>query len=299
MLIAFLAYKDQFAQKAIGLIDKFSDVKVLDVHADRLSDIVLTEPESLVGTVKLDAELNAAPRLEVDVSFRYADGLPLILDGCKFEVSSGECIAVVGPSGCGKSTLVRILVGILEPTAGSVRLGGLDVRDIGLEAYRGVIGAVMQNDDLFAGTIEENIAFFDPSPDIERVRSSACLAALDKDIEGMPMKYRTPVGDMGSALSGGQKQRVLLARALYRSPRILVLDEATSHLDVISERAVNQAVSGIHATRIFVAHRPDTVTSADRVIVMGNGRIERCCSPGEWLESIRSSTGRAVAVSVV
>jgi ATP-binding cassette, subfamily B, bacterial CvaB/MchF/RaxB len=284
MLIAFIAYKDQFVQKATNLIDKASDLRMLNVHVDRLSDIVLTEPEQLSGKAAgAFSESSAGARLKVDVSYRYADGLPWVLKNCEFSVEPGESVAIVGPSGCGKSTLARILVGILAPSNGHIQVGGFDIQDVGLEAYRNLIGAVMQNDDLFAGTIEENIAFFDPSPDVSLVHAAAKSAAIDSEIDAMPMRYKTLVGDMGSALSGGQKQRVLIARALYRNPRILVLDEATSHLDIKAEAVVNRAIAELKSTRIFIAHRPDTVASADRVLVMAEGRIVRECTPQQWL----------------
>ncbi len=131
----------------------------------------------------------------------------------------------------------------------------------------------MQDDQLFAGSIGENISFFDPQPDHARIEACARRAAVHEDIATMPMQYNTLVGDMGTVLSGGQKQRVLLARALYREPRILVLDEATSHLDVARERSVNEAVRALKLTRIIVAHRPETIATADRVVALGGGRI--------------------------
>ncbi|MBL8447722.1 MAG: ATP-binding cassette domain-containing protein, partial [Zoogloeaceae bacterium] len=143
----------------------------------------------------------------------------------------------------------------------------------GLARYRGAVASVMQDDQLFAGSIAENIAFFDGQPDPEAIERAARLAAIHEDITRMPMQYNTLVGDMGTVLSGGQKQRILLARALYRQPRILFLDEATSHLDVARERSVNEAIRGMKLTRVIVAHRPETIASADRVIVLQGGRV--------------------------
>jgi ATP-binding cassette subfamily B protein RaxB len=128
---------------------------------------------------------------------------------------------------------------------------------------------VLQDDQLLAGSIAENIALFDPQPDDRRIKAAARVAAVHDDIHRMPMGYQTLVGDLGTSLSGGQKQRVLLARALYKRPKILVLDEATSHLDVFNERRVNQGIAGLKLTRIVVAHRPETIASAGRVIALG------------------------------
>ena len=131
----------------------------------------------------------------------------------------------------------------------------------------------MQDDQLFAGSIAENICFFDPQPDHAHIETCARMAAMHDDILSMPMQYNTLVGDMGTVFSGGQKQRILLARALYREPQILFLDEVTSHLDVVRERSVNEAVRQLNLTRVIVAHRSETIASADRVIKLAGGRV--------------------------
>jgi ATP-binding cassette subfamily B protein RaxB len=182
-------------------------------------------------------------------------------------------VAIIGPSGCGKSTLVKLLLGLLKPGAGTIRIGGHDVRRLGPRALRSVTGAVMQDDQLFAGSIAENISFFDPQHDAARAETAARLAAVHDEIAAMPMGYESLIGDMGSALSGGQRQRIMLARALYRQPRLLLLDEATSHLDLRAERQVSAAIAGLQLTRVIVAHRPETIASCDRVLVMREGRI--------------------------
>lgn len=273
MLIAYLAYKDQFAGRVSGLIDKWIEFRMLRLHGERLADIVLTPPESSAERSFEGADSGSA-RLDVsNLSFRYAEGEPWILQGCSFSVKEGEAVAIVGASGCGKTTLVKLMLGLLHPTEGEVSLGTQSVHRQSAHNRRQVVGAVMQDDQLFAGSIAENIALGDEGHDSTRIEAAARLAAIHEEIAAMPMGYHSLIGDMGTTLSGGQKQRVILARALYRQPRVLFLDEATSHLDVDSERRVNQAVAQLALTKVIIAHRPETIASADRVLVMQGGKI--------------------------
>jgi ATP-binding cassette, subfamily B, bacterial CvaB/MchF/RaxB len=182
-------------------------------------------------------------------------------------------LAIVGPSGCGKSTLLKVLLGLLPASAGEVLINGLPLQRLGAAAWRAQVGTVMQDDQLFAGSIAANISFFAAEPDLAWVQACAQRAGLHDDIMAMPMDYQSLIGDMGSALSGGQRQRLLLARALYKRPSVLVLDEATSALDEASERAVTEAVRQLALTRIIVAHRPQTVAAADRVVRMQQGQV--------------------------
>ncbi|HEL3176214.1 MULTISPECIES: peptidase domain-containing ABC transporter [Stenotrophomonas] len=275
MLIAYLAYKDQFAQRIGGLIDKWMEFRMLRLHGERLSDIVLTEPEA-TGERSCGQDLPAELRIEVEgLGFRYASGEPWVLRNCNLTIGPGESVAIIGASGCGKTTLLKLLLGLLTPTEGQIRIGGIPMHKIGMEHYRRVIGAVMQDDQLFAGSISDNISFENENVDEDRIMEAARLAAVHDDIAAMPMGYNSLIADMGTSLSGGQKQRVILARALYRKPQLLFLDEATSHLDVERERLVNDAVRQLDLTRVIIAHRPETIASADRVLVMHAGAIVR------------------------
>jgi len=270
MLIAYLAYRDQFSQRVGGLIDKWVEFRMLRLHGERLGDIVLSAPERDFH----DADPPDVATVEVEnLSFRYAEGEPWIVNECSFRVAAGESLAIIGASGCGKTTLVKILLGLLKPTSGVVRIGGIDINKLGPKNVRTIVGAVMQEDQLFAGSISDNISFFDVSQDQGRVESAAKLAAIHEEIRAMPMGYHGLIGDMGSSLSGGQKQRIILARALYRQPHLLVLDEASSHLDVFREREVNNSIRKLRLTKVIVAHRPETIASADRVLVMESGKI--------------------------
>ena len=273
MLFAFLAYKEQFATRVSALIDKVVDLKMLRLQGERLADIVLTAPEQTEAS-GIGRRLPEMPAIELrDLRFRYSDGEPEVLAGVSLRIEPGESVAIVGPSGCGKTTLLKLILGIHAPTGGELLVGGMPLAQVGLQAWRGVVGVVMQDEPLFSGSIAENISFFDLRPDLDWVMHCARVASVHDDIDAMPMGYHTLIGDMGSSLSGGQRQRILLARALYRRPRILLLDEATSALDVDGERLVNQAVRQLALTRIIVAHRPETIASASRVIALQAGRV--------------------------
>jgi ATP-binding cassette subfamily B protein RaxB len=270
MLVAFLAYKDQFSQRVGKLLDTIVRLGTLTVHGERIADIALAEPEqgefshsiALAPTV-ISHKAGLSARA---ISFRYSDNEPRVIADFDLDVAPGECIAIAGPSGAGKTTLLKILAGLLRPTDGTVLIDDVPLQAIGLEAYRAQIGCVLQDDRLFAGSIAENIAGFSPSSDPERIQQVARFAAIHNEIVHMPMGYETLVGDMGSSLSGGQMQRIVLARALYRAPRILLLDEATSHLDEENERAINEAIRRLPISRVIVAHRRSTLDMADRII---------------------------------
>lgn len=265
MLVAFVAYADQFATKMGSLVDKVVDFRMLRLHAERVADIAMHAPERHVYATH--SGLEPEPRIDVvDLSFRYAEGEPWILRHLSLSIRAGESVAIIGPSGCGKSTLAKLLLGLLEPTEGVIRIGGIDIQQFGLVNYRNLLGAVMQDDSLFAGTIADNISFFDQTATLNEIVDCAISARIHHEIRVMPMAYESLVGDMGAALSGGQKQRIILARALFRKPKILVLDEATSHLDVENEVAINRHIASTNMTRIVIAHRAETIASTMRVI---------------------------------
>ncbi|HTD05218.1 peptidase domain-containing ABC transporter [Undibacterium sp.] len=272
MLMAFTSYAGTFSSRVFSLIDALISLKMLGLHSERLSDIVLEHTES-VQLIESDDE-QVAPSITLrNVKFRYGDGEPWILNGINLEIPAMQSVALVGPSGGGKTTLSKILIGFLEPTEGEVLVGGVPLKKLGLQNYRRMVGTVMQNDVLLAGSIFENISFFDVHADKELIEKCARMACIHDDILAMPMQYQTIVGDLGSSLSGGQKQRVLLARALYKRPSILALDEATSHLDIPTERKLNKTLSELSVTRVMVAHRPEAIRSAQRVILVAEGMI--------------------------
>jgi len=273
MLFAFISYKDQFSQRMAALIDKLFELRMLRLHGERVADIVLAEVEEETLDAEVDVE-RIAPAIELrKLAFRYADSEPFILKDLNLLIPAGQCVAITGVSGCGKTTLIKLLLGLLEPTEGEIMVGGIKLNHLGHANFRQMVGTVMQDDQLFAGSIADNISFFDPSTSQEQIEACAQLAAIHLEICAMPMGYNTLVGDIGSGLSGGQKQRILLARALYKNPKILVLDEATSHLDIGNEQLVNAAIKQFALTRILVAHRPETIAMAQRVIVLAQGKV--------------------------
>lgn len=273
MVFAYIAYKTQFLQRAASLIDQGIAFKMLGLHLERLSDIAMADQDtSFTQIAPLKAEYKGGLELR-NVRFRYSPSDPIVLDGVNLVVQPGEHIAITGPSGGGKSTLVRIMLGLLEPEEGEVLVDGTLLARFGTKNYHDQIAAVLQDDNLFAGSLADNIALFDDSPDMERVVASATAAAIHDDIKRMSMGYETLVGDMGSSLSGGQKQRVLLARALYRQPKLLVMDEGTAHLDAPTEQKVNAAIGNMGISRIIIAHRAETISAAPRIFFAVGGKL--------------------------
>lgn len=271
MLVVFVAYSEVFAQRASLLIDHLVELRMLRLHAERIADVALEDVEADITTGYSGPTPDATISVH-NLSFRYAEDEPWVLHNCSFQIEAGEHVAIVGPSGSGKTTLAKLLLGLIAPTEGTIEIGGIDIRRYGLGAYRDLYGTVMQEDRLLAGSVAENIAFFDHGADSASIFAAAKAAAIHDDIAGMKMGYETLVGDMGSALSSGQKQRVLLARALFKQPRLLLLDEATSHLDVEREAEINQQIASLDLTRLVIAHRPDTIARADRIIEIREGQ---------------------------
>ncbi|KPQ00262.1 peptidase domain-containing ABC transporter [Marinobacter sp. HL-58] len=277
MLYAFVSYKRQFTEKANTLIDKVIEFKMIRLHLERIADIAQTPTEKSLDSRALTqhGEQDLAGKLQLqDIAYRYSPNDPFLFQGLDLTVRPGEVIAIVGPSGCGKTTLLKIMLGLLEPGDGALLVDGQDLEKVGLRQYRSQIAAVMQNDQLMSGNIADNISFFDPEPNQSSIEECAQWACIHDDILAMPMGYNSLVGDMGTTLSGGQKQRLLLARALYQKPRILFLDEATSHLDSATEDAVNANLRKLDITRIMIAHREATINMADRVVVLQGGQLQ-------------------------
>ena len=273
MVFAFQAYKQNFMGTVVRLIDQVMNFKLLDVHLERLSDIVFATPDWL-SEPSHAGETSPFQSIKLrGVCFRYARDVPLILENLDLDIWPGETTAIIGPSGVGKSTLIKVVCGLLERQAGEFLIDGIPLEKYGVRKFRNQLGVISQDDVLFSGSLAENITFFDPDYDQDWLFDCCRQAAIHDDIVAMPMGYETSVGDMGSNLSGGQKQRILLARALYKKPTLLVIDEGTAHLDAKTEEIVSNNIAKLGITRVIVAHRLETIRAAKNVLEFSAGRL--------------------------
>jgi len=284
LLIAFLSYRTSFVSSATSLVDQSQKWRLIGLHLERLSDIVGQPREEIRAMPR--PRILAAPAIRIDgLSFAYGAAEAPIFDKISFDVPPGGYVAIVGPSGSGKTTLMRVLLGLLPPMTGQILIDGVPLGPATYGAWRSRLGAVLQDDILLTGTLADNIAFFDPKLDQERVELAATLARIHDDIMKMPMAYQSLVGDMGAALSGGQRQRILLARALYRDPDALFLDEGTANLDEDNEAAIAETVRRLPITRIIISHRPALIERADIVYRLEDKALVRVSQPAArpWL----------------
>jgi len=273
VLFGFLAYRGVFRERLSTVTDSIWSLQLVGVHLRRLDDLMLTEAEPQGGGC---SRVEGPGHLQLrNVSFRYAATEPLVLDNVSLDIPAGACVAIVGPSGSGKSTLVKLLLGIETPQQGSILLDGVPIDEVHRQAWRERFGVVMQDDTLLAGSISENIAFFDPRIDMDKVRAAAAAAAIHDEIDAMPMEYGTLVGDMGVQVSGGQRQRILIARALYREPGLILFDEGTANLDAESESKISEVLARLAPTRIVVAHRSHLLSVSDIVYEVRDGQVSR------------------------
>lgn len=266
MFIAFGAFREQFTARVSSLINFLLQLRMLSLHNERIADIALNEQESRKPDIPLCTAMHPVSLATDEISYRYDSQSPPVFRKLSIHISPGESVAIVGPSGAGKTTLMRVLCGLFEPDTGKVIIDGMDMTQMGINNYRKIIGCVMQDDKLFSGSIQENICGFDENADELWMTECAKASYIHDFIIKLPMGYNTLIGELGEGLSGGQKQRLFIARALYRKPGILFMDEATSSLDNESEKYVNQAIKELNITRVIIAHRETTISSADRVI---------------------------------
>jgi len=274
MLMAFSSYQQQFVGAGASLIDKWIGLKLVDLHLDRLGDIALTKPEeeARIPAPPMDATYGGEVALK-NLRFAYSPTDPTIVDGVDLTVAPGEFVAILGPSGCGKSTLLRLMQGLEQPTEGVVSFGGVDIRRLGLGNYRAQVASVTQQDRLLSGSVAENITLFDPKIDQGWMVECAKRCMIHDTIMAMPMNYHSLIGDMGDALSAGERQRLMLARALYRRPSVLFLDEATCHMDPALDVRIMEMIAKLGITRVVVTHRATPVRHARRVLQLVGGKL--------------------------
>lgn len=290
MLMAFLSYKSNFNGRVTSLINAYFAFKMLSIHTERLADIVYT-PASEDTAHSPASPLLASYDIELkNVSFAYAHLEPMIIDEVSMHIQEGDSVAIVGRTGAGKTTLIQLILGRLKPLRGHILLNKTE-QDPEIRAqFMHKVSTVMQDDVLFAGTIFDNITLWDEDVDEEHLNKCLSIVQLAEEVKNMPMRLHTLIGDMGSALSGGQRQRLLLCRALYRKPAVLILDEATSNLDVLTEKKINEAIKEMRITRIVVAHRPATISSVDRVIYLDGGKNSKEYLPENYLKEMLNSS---------
>jgi ABC-type bacteriocin/lantibiotic exporter with double-glycine peptidase domain len=218
-----------------------------------------------------------------NVGFRYAADSPWVFRNASLVIEPGAKVALVGRTGAGKSTLIKLLLGLYQPTEGEILYDDRPLEDWDHRALRRQFGVVLQEPFLFNGSARESIGFNAPELPLERLVDAAQVAAIDGEIELWPMGYETPVGEGGRAVSGGQRQRLSIARAVAHRPAVLVLDEATSHLDTRTEALIDANLGRLACTRIVAAHRLSTVENADQIVVLDEGRIVERGAPRELL----------------
>jgi ATP-binding cassette subfamily B protein RaxB len=289
LMLAFLAYRSSFMGSATALIDHAERWRLLSVHLDRLSDIVAEPRENVMPTPPRDAVLPPPTIRAENLNFSYGPNDAPVLRDMSFEIPAGSYVAIVGASGNGKTTLMRIMLGLLTPTSGKLLVDGKPLTPATTSEWRARIAAVLQDDQLLTGTLADNISFFDDQPDQSRIETAGKLARIHDTIMDMPMGYQSLIGDMGAALSSGQRQRVMLARALYRDPDALFLDEGTANLDEENELAIADTIAQLPITRIIVSHRPILVERAQIVLKLEDGKLEPvAASSGSAWDKLRT-----------
>ena len=261
---------------AISAVEQFEriakDVALLGPELKLCAPILEAESELQEGALLLRT---VSGNIAISgLKFRYSPEMPYLFDGLDLNIQAGDYVALVGPSGCGKTTLIRLLLGFEKAESGSIFYDEHNLDDISKPSLRKYcVSICLQDGQLVEGTIRDNILFGNDWLDDDAVWEAARMAALDKDIEGMPLGLETRITPDGQGVSGGQRQRILMARALIRKPRIIFLDEATSALDNISQHIITENLARMKCTRITIAHRMSTIRECKRIIVLSGGRV--------------------------
>ncbi len=286
LLLLFYAYQDDYSvgeyvefttlfamlQTAVYYaLDQVMSVSMQRPVYDRAKVLLQTIPEG--GSSLLVPKPFVGRVVAEGVSFMYPGAEKPVLRDVSFDIKPGEYIGVVGPSGCGKSTLMKLLLGFVTPDEGKIYYDGLDMNVLVLPELRRRMGVVLQEGNLIAGSVAENVAITKPEATDEEIREVLDRVGMSEDIEQMPMGLQTIMSEMSETISGGQRQRILIARAILNGPRVMFMDEATSALDNQSQKAVTEALDELNMTRIVIAHRLSTIRSCDRIFVIEDGSI--------------------------
>jgi ABC-type bacteriocin/lantibiotic exporter with double-glycine peptidase domain len=282
-MIALNSLAAAFVSPLTSLASSATQLPIIRSHLERLSDVMEADVEQEIQQAQEPPQLTGRIQLQ-HVSFKYDANASPVLKDITIDIAQGQKIAIVGPTGSGKSTLGKLLLGLYLPTEGEILYDGIPLRTLNYQSVRSQFGVIMQDARIFSGSIWQNIAFNNPGMNMENIIKAAKLAALDDDIQQMPMGYETYVAEAGNTLSGGQRQRLAIARALANRPSILLLDEATSALDVITERVIEQNLKSLSCTQIIIAHRLSTVRDADLILVLNQGCIVERGTHAELLE---------------
>jgi ATP-binding cassette, subfamily B, bacterial len=255
-----------------ALVHSALELQLVQSHMERIDDVLQTPVEQDRDAAKQPPRLKGHVSVK-NLSFKYGEQAPLVVQDVSLEIPSGASVALVGPSGSGKSTLLNLLAGLYKPVGGQINYDNKPLHEMDLRGVRQQIGVVPQHPFIFGGTVRENVALSSPGATLDRIQAASKAACLHDDVAEMPMAYDTVISDGGGSLSGGQRQRVAIARAVLRNPTLMLLDEATSALDNQTEAKVIASLEKLRCTRITVAHRLSTVRNADLIVVMDKGRI--------------------------
>ena len=303
-MIALNALGSSILGPLSSLIVSGRQIQLVQSHMERLADVIEAEPEQDLQQTVPPPKLSGHIMLR-NVSFQYDPQSPMVLHNINVDIKPGQKVALVGRTGSGKSTFGSLLLGLSTPTKGEIRYDDIPLQKLNYQGVRSQFGVVMQEADLFSGSVRENITLNDPTLSMEQVIKAAQIAAIHEDIMQMPMEYETMVSEGGNALSGGQRQRLAIARAVANGPVIILLDEATSSLDVMTEKAVEQHLNTLACTQIIIAHRLSTIRNADVILVLNEGKIieqgthqELLASGGYYAQLIQSqlSNGEVLAI---
>lgn len=271
-MMAFSAIVGGFMGPLNNLVSSILQLQSAEIFLERINDVMDAPPEQNAAAVVAAGPLTGAIALE-NVSFRYSAQDRMVVQNVSMQIEPGRHVALVGRTGSGKSSLARLMAGIYDPAAGRVLFDGRDMKTLDRRSVRHQLGIVTQDIELFRGSIRRNIGLSSPDMDLSAIVRAAKLACIHDEIIAMPMGYETVLSDRGLSLSGGQRQRLAIARALAANPKILILDEATSHLDAVTEEKLNRNLASLRCTRIIIAHRLSTVRDADLILVLDGGSV--------------------------